>query len=190
MDGHFAPNLTFGPKAIAAINRSTETFLEVHAMIYDPYRFVEPFVEAGADRIIIHFESTEDVEEILSYIRRCGIQAGLAFSPGTSIEFAVKFIPLCDLILVMAVVPGFCAQKFLSDTPDRVEFVRRSCRAVWGATEYADSFLIEVDGGINPDTGRLCAEAGANVLVSADYLFAPEGGVIKDKIARLHDILR
>lgn len=80
MDGHFVPNITFGPGVVAAINRSTELFLEVHAMIYTPFEFVEAFVKAGADRIIVHFEAAENIKEIVSYIQKCGVQAGVAFS--------------------------------------------------------------------------------------------------------------
>lgn len=85
MDGHFVPNITFGPGVVAAINRSTELFLEVHAMIYTPFEFVEAFVKAGADRIIVHFEAAENIKEIVSYIQKCGVQAGVAFSDRKSV---------------------------------------------------------------------------------------------------------
>ena len=111
MDGHFVPNLTLGPRALAAINRATDLFLDVHTMIYNPFDFIETLVKAGADRITFHFEATEDVEDILAYIRRCGIQAGLAFRPETSVEFVPKFLTKCDLILMMTVPPGFGGQN-------------------------------------------------------------------------------
>src|ERR1700739_4293839 len=92
MDGHFVPNLTMGPQAVAAINRATDLFLDVHLMIYNPFDYVERFVEAGADRLTFHFEATEDVEETLNYIRRCNIQAGLAFCPETTMSLIPKYL--------------------------------------------------------------------------------------------------
>lgn len=179
MDGHFVPNLTLGPKALAAINKATDLFLDVHIMIYNPYDFVERLVEAGADRITFHFEATEDVEEVLSYIRRCNIEAGLAFRPETSVEFVPKFLDKCDLILMMTVPPGFGGQAFHSDVVEKVRFVRETCdklgiRAggrVAKKGEELPPFPIEVDGGINEETARICVEAGANVLVAGTYLF-------------------
>ncbi len=127
MDGHFVPNLTFGPRAVAAINRSTSLFLDVHLMIYNPYDYVERFVEAGADRITFHLEATEDVEDTLNYIRRCGIEAGLAFCPETSESLIPKYLDKCDMILLMTVSPGFGGQSFLPDVLEKVEFTRNLC---------------------------------------------------------------
>ena len=107
MDGHFVPNLTIGPQVVAAINRSTDMFLDVHLMMYNPFDYIERFIEAGADRVIFHFEATEEVEEILAYIRKCNILAGLAFCPETSMSLTTKFLDQCDMILLMTVNPGF-----------------------------------------------------------------------------------
>ena len=107
MDGHFVPNLTLGPKAVAAINKATDLFLDVHLMIYNPFDYVEKFIEAGADRIIFHFEATEDVEETLNYIKKCGVQKGLAFCPETSQEMGLKYLSKVDVMLLMTVHPGF-----------------------------------------------------------------------------------
>ncbi len=179
MDGHFVPNLTLGPRALAAINRATDLFLDVHIMIYNPYDFVERLVESGADRITFHFEATEDVEDTIEYIRKCGVQAGLAFRPETSCEFIPRFLPLCDLILMMTVPPGFGGQKFRHDVVEKVRFVREACDhlniraggAIAKPKEVLPPFLIEVDGGIDEKTAPLCVNAGANVLVSGTYLF-------------------
>ena len=179
MDGHFVPNLTLGPRALAAINRAANLFLDVHIMIYNPYDFVERLVESGADRITFHFEATEDIEETIDYIRKCGIQAGLAFRPETSCEFIPRFLPLCDLILMMTVPPGFGGQKFRHDVVEKVRFVREACDhlnirtggKVAKPNEVLPPFLIEVDGGIDEKTAPLCINAGANVLVSGTYLF-------------------
>jgi len=179
MDGHFVPNLTLGPRALAAINRATNLFLDVHIMIYNPFDFIERLVEAGADRITFHFEATEDVEEILAYIKKCGIQAGLAFRPETSVEFVPKFLTQCDLVLMMTVPPGFGGQKFHSEVVEKVRYVRETCNQYnirFGGKipkkgETLPPFLIEVDGGIDNITAPFCIEAGANVLVAGTYLF-------------------
>ena len=181
MDGHFVPNITFGPGIVAAINRSTDLFLEVHAMVYSPFEFIEAFVKSGADRIIVHFEAAENLKEILSYIRKCGVQTGIAFSPETSIEFVEAFIPLCDVILLMSVHPGFCGQKFIPDTVDKIRFVKHAIRALG----REGSCLIEVDGGIDEESARLCREAGADILVAASYLFKKDAINIKEKVLLL-----
>lgn len=171
MDGHFVPNLTFGPKAVGAINRATSLFLDVHLMIYNPFEYIEVFVQQGADRITFHFEATEDVEETLAFIRKCGKQAGLAFRPETSFSMIPKYIDQCDLILLMTVSPGFGGQKFMPEVLEKIQLTR----------EFADQYRtkergrapldIQVDGGINVETARECVKAGANVLVSGDFIY-------------------
>ena len=165
MDGQFVPNLTFGPKAVAAINRATPIFLDVHCMIYSPYEHVEAFVAAGADRITFHLEATEDVEETLQFIQRCGIQAGLAIRPETSLSLVERYLPICDLLLVMTVNPGFGGQKFMPEMLEKVMEARER------SIQIGRTLDIQVDGGIQPETARQCIAAGANVLVSGDYLF-------------------
>lgn len=182
MDGHFVPNLTLGPKALAAIKRSTNLFLDVHLMMYNPYDYVEQFVEAGANRITFHIEATEDVEDTLNFIRRCNVEAGLAFRPETSLSLIPKYMDKCDLILIMTVNPGFGGQAFMPETLDKVRFVRNMCNQLdlkkGGVTpkegQELGPFLIQVDGGINAETGKLAVEAGANVLVAGNYLYGAE----------------
>jgi ribulose-phosphate 3-epimerase len=179
MDGHFVPNLSLGPKAVAAINRATSLFLDVHVMMYNPFDYVERFVEAGADRITFHFEATESVEETLDYIRKCNVQAGLAFSPDTTYSLIPKYLDKCDLILLMTVHPGFGGQKFMSAVLEKIKFTRDVCDrlnirqggVVPKEKERLPPFLIQVDGGIDDKTAKLCFEAGANSLVSGTYLF-------------------
>jgi len=169
MDGHFVPNLTLGPKAVSAVNRVTDLFLDVHIMIYNPFDYVERFVEAGADRITFHAEATEDVEETLEYIRKCNIEAGLAFCPETTHEMIPKYLGKCDLILLMTVHPGFGGQAFISQVLEKIRFTRET------ADQSKADVHIQVDGGIDDKTAKDCIEAGANVLVSGTYLFgAPE----------------
>ena len=185
MDGHFVPNLTLGPRAVAAINRATSLFLDVHLMIYNPFDYVERFVEAGADRIIFHLEATEDVEDVLSYIRRCGVQAGLAFCPATSESLIPKYLDKCDLMLLMTVNPGFGGQEFMPEVLEKIKFTRGICNQLNirkggkvpqnnGKKEdpLLASFDIQVDGGINLETAKQCVDAGANVLVSGTSLFS------------------
>ncbi len=190
MDGHFVQNLTLGPSAVAAVNRATDLFLDVHVMIYHPFDYIERFVEAGADRITFHFEATEDVEETLEYIRRCSIEAGLAFNPDTSESMIPKFLDKCDLILLMTVNPGFGGQDFMPDVLEKVRFTRKLCDDLnvrkGGVTSEDNDlppFDIQVDGGINAETAKRCVEAGANVLVSGNYLFKVPN--MKEAIANL-----
>lgn len=190
MDGHFVPNLTLGPKAVAAINRSTKLFLDVHIMVYNPYDFVERFVEAGADRITFHFEATENVGETLEYIRKCGVQAGLSFSPETSFSMVPKFLTKCDLVLLMTVHPGFGGQKFIPEVLEKIQLTRETCDklSIRKHGKIGDKnlppFDIQVDGGIDDITGKKTVQAGANVLVAGTYVFQQNPisqGIIKLK---------
>jgi ribulose-phosphate 3-epimerase len=179
MDGHFVPNLTIGPQVVAAINRSTSLFLDVHLMMYNPFGYVERFVEAGADMITFHYEATEDVEETLAYIRKCGKKAGLAFCPETSMSTIPKYLELCDMVLIMTVSPGFGGQGFMADMLEKVRFTRQACNArgirksgvIAPKDSIEEPFDIEVDGGINDETAALCAKAGANIFVAGTSLF-------------------
>ncbi len=182
MDGHFVPNLTLGPRAVAAINRSTNLFLDVHLMMYNPYDYVEKFVEAGADRVIFHFEATETVKETLEYVRKCGVQVGLAFCPETSHEMVLPFLALCDMVLLMTVNPGFGGQAFMPEVLEKVEFTREM------ANQLNLSLNIEVDGGIDDKTAPLCVKAGANLLVAGTHLYkAPN---MEKSISRLREVSR
>ncbi len=181
MDGHFVKNLTFGPRVVAAVNRATDLFLDVHLMIYNPFEYIESFAEAGADRITIHFEATEEVAETLNFIRRCNIEAGLAFRPETSLSMIPKYLDQADLILIMTVNPGFGGQAFMPEMLDKVRHARQWCNQLRirkhgktvesGEEEKYPPYLIQVDGGIDAKTAPDCVKAGANVLVSGSYLF-------------------
>lgn len=179
MDGHFVPNLTLGPRALAAIRKATKLFLDVHIMIYNPFDSVEILVQSGADRITFHFEATEDVDDTLAFIRRCGKKAGLAFRPETSFSMIPKYLDKCDLILLMTVSPGFGGQKFMPEVVEKIRMTREFCDRhgirQGGIVKQGLSlppFDIQVDGGINHETGKTCIEAGANVLVSGSFLFS------------------
>jgi ribulose-phosphate 3-epimerase len=181
MDGNFVPNLTIGPQAVAAINRCTNIFLDVHLMIYNPYDYVERFVEAGADMITFHFEATEDVEDTLNYIRKCNVKAGLAYCPETSMSLIPKYLDKCDQMLLMTVHPGFGGQSFMPEVLEKIKFTRDICNQLHirtgGKTVTSEEvknvppFDIQVDGGINLETAKQCIDAGANVIVAGTFLF-------------------
>lgn len=179
MDGNFVPNLSMGPHVTAAINRSTDLFLDVHLMIYHPYDFIEAFVKAGADRITFHIEATEDVGETLKFIRTCNVQAGLALCPETSATLALNYLDKCDMILMMTVHPGFGGQEFMPEVLEKISFIRETCDrldirkggVVQKGKHTLPPFDIEVDGGIIPETAKECVAAGANILVSGNYLY-------------------
>ena len=194
MDGHFVPNLTLGPRALAAVRKATNLFLDVHLMMYNPFDYIEKFVEAGANRITFHIEATEDVEDTLSFIRRCNIEAGLAFCPDTSMSLIPKYLDKCDQILIMTVNPGFGGQAFMPEMLEKIKFTRDVCDRLnirkGGVVPQEDykgpelpPFNIEVDGGIDDTTAPLCIEAGANVLVSGSYLYGAKD--MKSAIAGL-----
>jgi len=177
MDGHFVPNLSMGPATVAAVRRCTSLPLEVHLMIYNPFDYIERFVEAGANRILFHVEATEDIADTLSFIKRCGVQAGLVVNPETSVELLLPYLAECDQALIMTVHPGFGGQAFIEDALAKVKMVRAAVNRIQKKTvnlrdpQQSDEFHIEVDGGVDATSAKLCREAGANVLVAGTYLF-------------------
>jgi len=179
MDGHFVNNLTFGPAMVAAINRSTNMFLDVHLMIYNPYDYVERFVEAGADLLTFHSEATEDVQETLDFIHKCNIKAGLSICPETPLSLILRYLDSCEMILLMTVHPGQGGQAFMPEVLEKIETLRDM------RDKLNLKIDIEVDGGINPETAALCIEAGANVLVAGSYLF--QTGIMAEGVKLLRD---
>lgn len=171
MDGHFVKNLTMGPQIVASLRANTGLFLDVHLMIYNPYDYIEKFVAAGAQRITFHFEATEQIEDTLQYIERCGIETGLAFCPETSPSMMVKFLDRVDTLLIMSVHPGFGGQVFLDSTLEKIELAKQLVSSARNrpANKRLD---IQVDGGINANTAELCRQKGANSLVAGTWLFA------------------
>jgi ribulose-phosphate 3-epimerase len=163
MDGHFVPNLSFGLPVVEAIRRATELPLDVHLMISDPGRYVERFRSAGADMITIHIEAVPEPGPLLERIRGLGAAAGLSLNPPTPLEGVERHLDLCDLVLVMSVMPGFGGQEF---DPVALEKLRR-LRALSGGR-----VLLSVDGGINPESISRCAEAGAELFVVGTAFFS------------------
>jgi ribulose-phosphate 3-epimerase len=164
MDGHFVPNLSFGPSIVRSLKGKTQLALDTHLMVQRPLDFIEPFVQAGADLLTIHVEAQE-VAQALRRIKDLGIQAGLSVKPDTDPACIKPFLAQLDLILVMSVYPGFGGQSFLPQSPHQIQEVRRliasSGRSVW----------LEVDGGINLETAPLAVAAGADALVAGNAIF-------------------
>jgi ribulose-phosphate 3-epimerase len=172
MDGHFVPNLSMGPEIVRSLRPITKLPLEVHLMVQDPGKFVESFVRAGADRLIVHHEVLPDPRPLIRLVRGLGKSIGLAVNPDTNVAVLEPYLKEIDLALCMTVHPGFSGQKFIANSPERVKTLR-------GLIEkHNPKCELEVDGGINQETGALCVTAGANVLVAASAVFnAPEGAV-------------
>lgn len=161
MDGVFVPNISFGIPVISSIRSRTELPFDLHLMITQPILYVEPFAKAGADWITFHLESESDPGKTLEEIHRLGKKAGLSIRPGTPVEELYPYLDALDLVLIMSVEPGFGGQAFLDSCLPKISALR----------ERAPSLRISVDGGINMETGRLCREAGADMLVAGSYLF-------------------
>jgi len=161
MDGHFVPNISFGPDVIQALRKATKLPLDVHLMIERPDIYAERFIEAGADHVIVHLEAKHDVGKTLGSIRAHGKQAGLAINPATPAEKVWPFLNQIDELLVMTVNPGFGGQAFMAEVLPKIRALRAR----------APRLPIIVDGGINPETGHLCVAAGADVLVAGNSLF-------------------
>lgn len=169
MDGHFVDNISYGPAVIECVDKTDDIFLDVHLMISRPDHFLQRFIDAGSDLITVHVEAQHDVGDTLAAIRAAGVQAGLALNPATPLELAAPFIGQIDLLLCMTVVPGFGGQSFMSEVLPKIEAAAR-LRAAGG-----HDFHIEVDGGIDAQTAKLCAQAGANVMVAGSSTFkAPD----------------
>ncbi|MBI4602873.1 MAG: ribulose-phosphate 3-epimerase [Planctomycetes bacterium] len=176
MDGHFVPNISMGPVVVEALRRATRLPLDVHLMITDPERYLEPFVAAGAHHITFHIEACGDPAGLARRLRERGIGAGLALNPATPAGAALDLLPHFDLLLVMTVNPGFGGQPFLGDNLGKVRAIRERERGLGPSRRPAAGPLdIEVDGGIDARTARLCREAGANVFVAGNAIFrAPD----------------
>ena len=177
MDGHFVPNITFGPAVVRAIRPLTAKPLDVHLMIAPADPYLAAFAEAGADGITVHAEAGPHLHRSLQAIRALGKRAGVAINPGTPVEAVAPVIDIVDLVLVMTVNPGFGGQAFLRACVEKVAQVR--------ALAAGRDIDIEVDGGITPATAPEVVAAGANALVAGSYTFEDGVGAVGERIARL-----
>ena len=168
MDGHFVPNLTFGPPIVAAIRNITKLPLDVHLMVTNPAELIEPFAAAGADWLTVHVETEPHLHRLVNRIRELGVKPAVALNPGTALGSLDEIIGDVDMVLVMSVNPGFGGQKFI---PAALSKIRRLKEIIY---QIDRSVLIEVDGGINHATASRVREAGADVLVAGSAVFGSD----------------
>ena len=178
MDGHFVPNLTFGPSVISSIRNKTKKYFDTHLMISNPDEYIEQYKNAGSDIITVHKEVCGHLDKTLSSIKNTGCKAGVSINPGTDISGLEYVLDKIDLILVMSVNPGFGGQKFINSSIQKIKKIK----------ELVQNFNIdiEVDGGIDDKTATLVKNAGANILVSGSFIFSGENkSIYKERIASL-----
>jgi len=161
MDGHFVPNINFGPSLVAALRKTTDIVLDVHLMISEPHKYIDAFIDAGADIITVHIECDSDFEEMAAKVKDAGRKFAISINPPTDVKNVCKYAELLDMVLVMSVNPGFGAQAFIESSLDKIEFLRK---------EYPE-LDIEVDGGIKLDNVERVVNAGANVIVAGSAIF-------------------
>lgn len=179
MDGHFVPNLTFGPDILRGFRKASNLFMDVHVMIDRPLFFAEKFLSAGADNYTFHYEAVHDEDElrrISGLVRSQGKSVGISIKPDTPADVLKPYLDLFDVFLVMSVEPGFGGQKFIPESLDKIRQLR-----LW-LEEAGLNGHVEVDGGINATTGKLCVSAGADVLVAGSYVF---GNDIREAVRSL-----
>jgi ribulose-phosphate 3-epimerase len=165
MDGHFVPNITIGPPVVEAIRKVTRLPLDVHLMIEYPDRFINDFVNAGADILTVHYEAAVHLHRSIQSIRERGIKAGVSINPATPVWNLDSILGDVDLVLVMSVNPGFGGQKFIPSSLEKLKLLRRKIDEAGLAT------VVEVDGGVKPDNAREIAAAGADILVMGSAFF-------------------
>ena len=165
MDGHFVPNITFGPFITAAIRRLTKLPLDVHLMIADPLTYGPQFAEAGADLVTFHVEVDHDPADVFDAIEAKGAKAGMVVNPDTDIRRLDPWLERCEMVLIMSVFPGFGGQRFIPEVLEKVTYLRQ---------EVGFTNDIEMDGGVSPATAPACIEAGANVLVAGSAIFGKD----------------
>lgn len=164
MDGHFVPNITIGVPVVKSIKQITNLPLDVHLMIENPQKYIKAFADAGADILTFHYEAVEKdkISALIERIKAHGVKVGLSIKPKTNPEDIIEFLTELDLLLVMTVEPGFGGQKFMPDCAEKIKTIKK----------YApENLFIQVDGGINSETAKICTEYGANSLVAGNYIY-------------------
>ena len=169
MDGHFVPNISFGPQVVADLRPLTKLHFDVHLMLSHPDRYVEAFAQAGAERLTVHVEADHDVAQTIAAIKSEGLSAGVATNPDADPRRLLPYLDYVDLVLCMTVFPGFGGQSFIPSVLDSIRFIAAE------RTKRGTNFRLEVDGGINIETGLRCREAGADTFVAGTAFFkAPD----------------
>lgn len=166
MDGHFVPNLTFGGNVVAAVKTKTDKYLDVHLMVEEPEKMIDGFITAGADGISIHAEETKNIHQVMQKIKANNVKAGVVINPGTPVSFIEPVLSLVDLVLVMTVNPGFGGQTFIPEMLGEIEKLDQY------REENGLNYLIQVDGGINDETIKMCSEAGADIFIAGSNIFS------------------
>ena len=176
MDGHFVPNISFGPDFVSAMRKETSLFLDVHLMLSNPLKYIRAYAKAGANLITVHVEADDDAETMLREIREQGIKAGISIKPDTDPEQIRHLLPLCDLVLVMTVEPGFGGQGLREDCLKKLPVLKEMI------AETGREIILEVDGGIKQENAHLAIDAGAAMLVMGTGLFRAKDpkAVVKD----------
>ncbi len=165
MDGHFVPNITIGVPVVKSLRKVTDMILDTHLMIENPEKYIEPFAKAGADILTFHYEaceSPEKVKEVIALIKSFGVKAGISIKPKTEPKEIFEYLPLVDLVLVMTVEPGFGGQEFMHDCALKIPQIKENA---------PENVIIQVDGGINNLTGKICKSLGATSLVAGSYIY-------------------
>ena len=177
MDNQFVPNLTIGPPVVKSIRPKTEKFIDVHMMVIEPEKLVEPFARAGADNITFHIEAADEPDSVIDLIKSCGCKAGVSIKPKTPLQDIIPILDKVDVILVMSVDPGFGGQGFLPGSNERVSKIKKLL-----VNNCLNRVLIEVDGGVKLHNAKEVIEAGADVLVAGSEVFNSDDPVqtIKD----------
>lgn len=177
MDGHFVPNITIGAPVVKAIKPHAKIPLDVHLMIENPQNYVEDFVKAGADILTIHYEATQDMtEDVISHIKSHDILVGLSIKPQTPPQDILKYLLMVDMVLIMTVEPGFGGQSFMQDCAEKIPVIRQNA---------PENLIIQVDGGVNRETAKICRELGANSLVAGSYIYKSDD--VKEAILSLNE---
>lgn len=179
MDGRFVPNISFGLPIVSAVSSITEKVCDVHLMIEEPEKYIEAFAKAGADVLTLHYEATRHLHRAMQQVRDAGMKAGVVLNPATPVELLRDVLPYLDLVLLMSVNPGFGGQKFIPQILDKTKRLRRMI------DEGGCNVLIEVDGGVNAETGPQLVEAGADALVAGSYVFGS-----KDPAAAIRSLMQ
>lgn len=183
MDGNFVPNMSFSPSVVEGMRRVTDKPLDIHMMMENPDAYIKPVIDAGADTVLIHAESTQHIYRSIELVKSYGARAGVVVNPGTPLETVKELFPIIDRILVMTVNPGFGGQKFISGMTKKIQRLDQLRQ-----TAADDNFDIEVDGGINAETIAQCAKAGADIFVAGSYLFDGKDEDLKDRIEKLRSL--
>ena len=168
MDGDFVPNLTFGPKFISNIRKYSNKVFDVHLMINRVEKFLDEYIKSGSDIITFHLEIDENINNLIEKVREHGVKCGLAIKPKTPWEKIEPYIKSIDQVIIMTVEPGFGGQSFMNDQINKIENISSYIKS------HGLNVDIEIDGGINYETGKLCTDAGANILVAGSFLFKQE----------------